>query len=168
MNEKYRVAGYVKLAKLWERAEKEARIYHREYYENKVAENDDMELVDVYVDITGEKQIYKREAMIRLLKDCSKGKIDCILTQTKGYLAANNSELCYLLFTLFDMPTRIDIITEDTVFKFDTVMNVDMQREALERMAKEYIACDAERYCAWRLKVNQAIAKLICGESSEQ
>ena len=91
------VAGYVKLAKLWERNRKQAIAYQNEYYRKIYTDNDSFTLVGVYVDITGRKEIKNRPEMIRLLTDCTNGQIDQIVVQTKGYLAANIREFCYLI-----------------------------------------------------------------------
>ena len=56
MDKTYKVAGYVKLAKLWERTGEEAIQYHNEYFQNKYDGADEIELVGVYVDITGQKE----------------------------------------------------------------------------------------------------------------
>ena len=37
--------------------------------------NSDKKLVGVYIDITGNKEIYKRPEMVHLLKDCKNGSI---------------------------------------------------------------------------------------------
>lgn len=60
MKKRYSVAGYVKLAKLWEKNKKQALEYHREYYSEKYLKIENYMLYDVYVDITGQKQIYKK------------------------------------------------------------------------------------------------------------
>ncbi len=156
-----RVAGYVKLAKLWERAAEQAIEYHHSYYADKFDGNDSMVLIGVYIDITGQKQIYNRPEMLRLLRDCRLGRIDCIATQTKGYLAANSRDLCYLLKMLFDMPGRIDIITEDVTYRINTIADIENQREALLKMAKDYIDLDTNAYEVWKQKVEQGIEKLI-------
>ena len=52
---KYKVAGYVKLAKLWEKNKDKAILYHEEYYLNKFFDSNNFELIDVYIDITGKK-----------------------------------------------------------------------------------------------------------------
>ena len=57
---RFRVAGYIKLAKLWERSKDQAMELHKAYYEEKFVDNPEMELQEVYVDITGNKHIYKR------------------------------------------------------------------------------------------------------------
>lgn len=64
--------------------------------------------------------------MVRLLKDCQFGYVDIIFTQTKGYLAANNREFCYLIKFLFSMTHRIDIITEDDSYNINTLVNDDI------------------------------------------
>ena len=112
MKKRYSVAGYVKLAKLWEKNKKQALEYHREYYSEKYLKIENYMLYDVYVDITGQKQIYKRPEMLRLLKDCAEGKVNCIASQTKAYLAANGQEFCYFLKLVWELNPEMEVITE--------------------------------------------------------
>lgn len=70
MDHRYKVGGYVKLAKLWERSKDAAVAYHSSYYAEKFKTDSDKKLVGVYIDITGNKEIYKRPEMVHLLKDC--------------------------------------------------------------------------------------------------
>ena len=60
--------------------------------------------VGVYIDITGNKEIYKRPEMVHLLQDCKKGIVNLIFSQTRAYLAANTCDFCFLLKYLFDIP----------------------------------------------------------------
>lgn len=161
MSKVYRVAGYVKLAKLWQRSKEQALEYHRNYYEQKYDGEPDMELVDVYIDITGQKQIYKRKEMLRLLRDCTLEKINCIATQTRAYLAANHEELCYLLYFLMSSPHRVDIVTEDDTYQIDTITNPDKQWEALFEMAKSRVHIDSPSYESWKSKVVDGMNKLV-------
>lgn len=101
MDEKYRVGGYVKRAKLNLRNGKDVRAFHKLYYEDKFSGIDDCELVDVYIDITGNKEIAKRPEMIRLMRDCADGKINLIATETKAYLAANVLPTVDMLLMVF-------------------------------------------------------------------
>ena len=55
MDRKYKVGGYVKLAKLWERSKDSAVAYHSSYYAEKFRDDADKRLVGVYIDITGNK-----------------------------------------------------------------------------------------------------------------
>ena len=112
MDRKYKVGGYVKLAKLWERAKDAAVAYHSSYYAEKFRDDADKRLVGVYIDITGNKEIYKRPEMVHLLKDCKNGNVNLIFSQTRAYLAANTCDFCFLLKYLFDLPMRVDIVTE--------------------------------------------------------
>ena len=82
MDRKYKVGGYVKLAKLWERSKDAAVAYHSSYYAEKFRDDADKRLVGVYIDITGNKEIYKRPEMVHLLKDCKKGAVNLIFSQT--------------------------------------------------------------------------------------
>ena len=61
---------------------------------------------------------------------------NCIAAQTKGYLAANTKEFCYLIKLLFDCGQHIDIVTEDDVYHIDTVNDADQQRAALHKIKK--------------------------------
>lgn len=157
---RFRVAGYIKLAKLWERSKDQAMELHRAYYEEKFADNPEMELQEVYVDITGNKHIYKRKEMVRLLRDCRDGKIDLITTPTRAYLAANSEHLCFLLKFLFDLPNRIDIVTDDDDRKIDTVQNIEKQTELLKKMAENYVAIQEEEYNEWKKKLLEAMNSL--------
>lgn len=53
----YRIGGYVKLEKLWERSRESVILYHNDYYRRKYESNPDMKLIGVYIDITGNKHI---------------------------------------------------------------------------------------------------------------
>ena len=48
MDRKYKVGGYVKLAKLWERSKDAAVAYHSSYYAEKFRDDADKRLVGVY------------------------------------------------------------------------------------------------------------------------
>lgn len=161
MNEnKLQVAGYVKLAKLWERSKDAAIETHYRFYGELFEDSEDFELVDVYIDITGQKTIPKRMEMVRLLRDCMAGKIDVIATQTRAYLAANPAEFCYLVKFLFDLETTIDIITEDEQYKIDTLVDEDGQREALYAMADQFVSMTQIKYADWLERLLHSIEKL--------
>lgn len=162
MAEMRRVAGYVKLAKLWERSKSTALEFHKQYFEELLNGNTDFTLQDVYVDITGYKETYKRVEMLRLMRDCTLGKVDCIVAQTRAYLAANHEELCFLLYFLFELPTRIDIITQDDdKYRIDTIKNVEHQREALHQMAKSRVSLSQAAYQEWHSRVIDGMNKLV-------
>ena len=157
MDKVYSVVGYVKLAKLWERSEQSAKTYHQNYYKTKFADTPCYKLYNVYIDITGKKETYKRIEMVRLLKDCQFGYVDCIFTQTKAYLAANTREFCYLLKFLFSMEHRIDIVTEDDAYNINTIANDDNQREALIKMADDFIYLNPPDFRNWLSELTKSI-----------
>ena len=152
----YRVAGYVKLAKLWERSKNKAIAYHNDYYRDKYKNDPAMKLCGVYIDITGQKNIKKRPKMVRLIKDCVLGRVDCIATQTRAYLAANSEEFFYLIYLLFTLNPPIHIVTEDDNYHIDTIKNEDQQAEALLKMATDYIKMNPKGYSSWRDEVLRA------------
>lgn len=156
-----RVAAYVKLAKLWERNRQDALAYHNQYYQEKFADNPNIQLVDVYVDITGKKEIKNRPEMLRLLRDCTLGKIDCIATQTQAYLAANSKEFFFLMKFVLELSPPIEIVTEDSNYFFNTVMNQDHQREVLLDAANKYVGLSPSTYEMWKSSIVEGMNKLL-------
>lgn len=157
MDSKKRVAGYVKLARSWEKRREAAISYHDRYYSGKYADPDGSELAGVYVDITGNKKIRSRPEMMRLLKDCRDGKIDCIATQTKGYLAADTREFCYLFRLLREFNGGIDLVTEDEAYNIDTIQNAENQLQELVRMTEKYISLDPADFDGWKSRIMEGI-----------
>lgn len=154
---KYKVAGYVKLAKLWEKNKDKALIYHRNYYEDKFCNSPCFEIVDVYIDITGKKEIFNRPEMIRLLSDIEQHKVNCMFTQTKGYIAANPKEFCYLIKLMFEFNSDMNIVTEDVEYNMNTFVNEDSQKEELIQMANRYASLNPKDYNNWKAKIIKAI-----------
>lgn len=160
MPEMYRVAAYVKLAKLWERHRDESIEYWNDYYSQVFVEGGIFKLNKTYIDITGHKEIYKRPEMVRLLRDCLNGEIDCIVAKTKGYLAANPKEFCYLVQFVFNLENDIEIITEDDNYNINTIVNEENQREELQNMVTHFIELKPEEYILWLEYLNEAMKKL--------
>ena len=156
----FKVGAYVKLAKLWEKHADKAIPLHHRYFETYYQDIKDTELVDVYIDITGKKHIYDREAMIRLLSDCKAGKVNTIVSQTRAYLAANHEEFCFLIHYLFELSEYIDIVTEDKEYNIDTITNRDDQRAELGDMADALVRLKPSAYTAWEREVERAIQKI--------
>lgn len=160
--DKIKVAGYAKLAKLWENHRQEAICFHERHYEELFGDSEIFELVGVYVDITGNRDIYRRKEMMRLIKACVDGKVDCIAAQTKGYLAANLRDFSYLFKYLMDTGNgRIDFMTEDKdEFHIDTFLNDDDQKGALKEMVEQFISLYPEDYFKWKRTLEEAIEKI--------
>lgn len=160
MDKKYKIGGYVKRAKLNLRNEKDIRAFHRGIFESRFGGFEDGELIDVYIDITGYKETSKRPEMLRLMRDCADGKVNLIFAETKGYLAANTREFCYWLNFIFNLNDRVDIITDDDQFNINTITNTDSQREALIKMAEDYIYLNPPDHQKWLAGVIASIALL--------
>ena len=155
-----KIGGYVKRAKLNLRNEKDIRAFHRGIFERRFGGLEDCELVDVYIDITGSKEICKRPEMLRLMRDCAEGKVNLVFAETKGYLAANTKEFCYWLHFIFNLVSPVEIITDDEQFNINTILNVDHQREALIKMAEDYIYLNPPDHQKWLSGILTAIANL--------
>lgn len=159
--DRLRVAGYVKLAKLWEKRKEEAVAYHQDYYAAMFDGSEVFELAGVYIDITGNRDISRRPAMVRLVRDCLNGEIDCIVAQTRAYLAANMRDFSYLFKYLMDERNgMIDFITEEEDFHIDTLSNPDDQKEALYEMVRKFTGMFPDEYKLWKEKLEQAVEKI--------
>ena len=111
------------------------------------------------IDITGNKEIYKRPEMVHLLKDCKNGSINLIFSQTRAYLAANTCDFCFLLKYLFDLPMRVDIVTDDDDQRIDTILDVDNQRQSLKDLAEKYTSIRRKDYLEWRIRLEHEMTK---------
>ena len=94
------------------------------------------------------------------MRDCADGKVNLIFAETKGYLAANTREFCYWLNFIFNLNDRVDIITDDDQFNINTITNTDSQREALIKMAEDYIYLNPPDHQKWLAGVIASIALL--------
>ena len=157
MSTALRVGGYVKLAKLWEKNRASAVELHLAYFEERCGSDESLQLKDVYIDITGNKHVYKREQMVALLKSCMDQEIDVIITPSRAYLAPNSQEFCYLLKFLFDLPRPIDIVSDDDDYRIDTILNVENQKENLRAMAEKFIRLDPGEYEDWKKRLLAAM-----------
>ena len=144
---------------MWERSKDAAVAYHSSYYAEKFKTDSDKKLVGVYIDITGNKEIYKRPEMVHLLKDCKNGSINLIFSQTRAYLAANTCDFCFLLKYLFDLPMRVDIVTDDDDQRIDTILDVDNQRQSLKDLAEKYTSIRRKDYLEWRIRLEHEMTK---------
>ena len=131
--------------------------YHEEYYLNKFFDSNNFELIDVYIDITGKKEIFNRREMVRLLSDIELQKVNCIFTQTKGYLAANPREFCYLIKLMFEFNTDLHIVTEDKEYNINTFRNEDSQKEELLKLSNHYVGLNPKDYENWKQKIIKII-----------
>ena len=68
---------------------------------------------------------------------------------------------CFLLKFLFDLPYRIDIVTDDDDRKIDTVLNIEQQTQMLKKMANNYVALQEQEYREWKNKLMDAIKTSI-------
>ena len=107
----------------------------------------------------GKKEIYKRPEMVHLLKDCKKGAVNLIFSQTRDYLAANTCDFCFLLKFLFDLPMRVDIVTDDDVQRNDTILDGENQRQNLKELAEKYTSIRRKDYLEWRIRLEDEMTK---------
>ena len=105
------------------------------------------------------KEIYKRPEMVHLLKDCKKGAVNLIFSQTRAYLAANTCDFCFLLKYLFDLPMRVDIVTDDDDQRIDTILDVENQRQNLKELAEKYTSIRRKDYLEWRIRLEDEMTK---------
>jgi len=157
---KLRAAGYVKLAKLWEKSKDKVIEVTSRYFVERYANDENISVQGIYIDITGNKNIYRRPEMVHLLRDCSMGQIDVICVQTRAYLAANTEELFFLLNYLFELEYRVDIKTDDNDRRIDTLLDSENQRTLLRNTAVQYVNIKKDEYKTWLGKLEKAMDKI--------
>lgn len=168
--EKYRAAGYVKLAKLWEKDRESIIPALDAAYRHAFAGSPTIQIMEVFVDITGKTHIYDRKEMVRLLRDCASGKIEVIISQTQAYLAANALEFFYLAHFVMTLPMQVELITDEdsAEFKINTIAENGLQRNALYKMSCDVIELNKADYQKWKGQVLQAISKLEKAEKGRK
>ena len=150
----------IKLPRTFAKARNQEMILSKRCFNaEKFRDDADKRLVGVYIDITGNKEIYKRPEMVHLLKDCKKGAVNLIFSQTRAYLAANTCDFCFLLKYLFDMPMRVDVVTDDDDQRIDTILNVENQRQNLKELAEKYTSIRRKDYLEWRIRLEDEMTK---------
>lgn len=89
---KLRVAAYARVSSSSEDQLNSYRAQNR-YYSDLISSNPDWEMVDIYADegITG-TSAEKREDFQRMMQDCRKGRIDCILVKSISRFARNTRD----------------------------------------------------------------------------
>ena len=157
---KLRAAGYVKLAKLWEKSKDKVIEVTSRYFVERYANDENISVQGIYIDITGNKNIYRRPEMVHLLRNCSMGQIDVICVQTRAYLAANTEELFFLLNYLFELEYRVDIKTDDNDRRIDTLLDSENQRTLQRNTAVQYVNIKKDEYKTWLGKLEKAMDKI--------
>lgn len=59
------------------------------------------------------------------------------------------------------MPNRIDLITEDTDYNINTIVNAEHQREELLAAVKKYISVEPARYLEWVNKIEYKLSSMM-------
>ena len=148
------------MAKLWEKSKEKVIEVNSQYFIERYADDKKISIQGIYIDITGNKNIYKRQEMVRLLLDCSIGQIDVICAQTRAYLAANTEELFFLLYFIFGLDYRIDVKTDDTDRRIDTILDSGGQRSILYNTALQYVEVRKTEYEQWLSRLKKAMGKI--------
>ena len=86
-------------------------------------------------------------------------------TVPKAYLAANSREFFYLLKFIFEMGRRIEIVTEDTDYNINTIINAENQIAELHKMVNRYSALNPGDYTKWKDEIEKAISTKEEGKS---
>ena len=89
---KLRVAAYARVSSSSDDQLNSYRAQNR-YYSDLISINPDWEMVDIYADegITG-TSAEKREDFQRMMQDCRKGRVDCILVKSISRFARNTRD----------------------------------------------------------------------------
>lgn len=74
-------------------------------------------------------------------------------------ITRNTCDFCFLLKYLFDLPMRVDIVTDDDDQRIDTILDVDNQRRSLKELAEKYTSIRRKDYFEWRARLENEITK---------
>lgn len=66
---------------------------------------------------------------------------------------------CFLLKYLFDLPMRVDIVTDDDDQRIDTILDFDNQRQSLKDLAEKYTSIRRKDYLEWRIRLEDEMTK---------
>ena len=65
----------------------------------------------------------------------------------------------WLLKYLFDLPMRVDVVTDDDDQRIDTILNVDNQRQSLKELAEKYTSIRRKDYLEWKIRLEDEMTK---------
>ena len=60
---------------------------------------------------------------------------------------------------LFDLPMRVDIVTDDDDQRIDTILDVENQRQNLKELAEKYTSIRRKDYLEWRIRLEDEMTK---------
>ena len=78
---------------------------------------------------------------------------------TGGEPFIRTCDFCFLLKYLFDLPMRVDIVTDDDDQRIDTILDVDNQRQSLKDLAEKYTSIRRKDYLEWRIRLEHEMTK---------
>lgn len=106
------------------------------------------------------REMTRDEAIILMVESNLQRSVILPSEKAFSYLSANTREFCYWLHFIFNLKERVDIITDDDQFNINTILNADKQREALIKMAEDYIYLNPPDHQKWLNGVVSAITNL--------
>ena len=65
----------------------------------------------------------------------------------------------FLLQDLFDMPMRVDVVTDDDDQRIDTILDVENQRQSLKDLAEKYTSIRRKDYLEWKARLEYEMEK---------
>ena len=112
MMSELRVAAYCRVSTNHEEQESslEAQI---SYYSNLISNHPGWKLVKIYAEKASGTQMQKRPEFLKMLKACSQGKIDLILTKSMSRFGRNTLDTLRVLYELFNLGVKVEIEKEN-------------------------------------------------------
>lgn len=85
--------------------------------------------------------------------------LNLIQSNRKLPTGSNTCDFCFLLKYLFDLPMRVDIVTDDDDQRIDTILDFDNQRQSLKDLAEKYTSIRRKDYLEWRIRLEHEMTK---------
>lgn len=125
---KIRVAAYCRVST--DHPEQESSLTAQvEHYRKYITSHPDWELADIYAEFASGTNLKKRAKFKRLLRDCSKGKIDMILTKSMSRFGRNTVDTVSAARELFGLGVMV-IFEAEGINNFDKEVRINMEMYA--------------------------------------
>lgn len=111
---------------------------------------------DFYIDICSRTETVECPQMIRLIRDCMMGEIDCVFVESIMRIAPNMISALFWLYYLLHLDHKIEIEIDRTL---NTEASTERRQEII-KAAESAVHSNYEKYAQWKAEILNAIDQL--------
>lgn len=111
---------------------------------------------DFYIDICSRTETAECPQMIRLIRDCMIGKIDCVFAESIMRIAPNMISALFWLYYLLHLDHKIEIEIDRA---FNTEASTERRQEII-KATESAVHSNSEKYAQWKAEILNAIDQL--------